>query len=537
MILKEQILFLFILLFLSLTTANYAWELDPAFDGDGVVSHRNAGGLDDDEQAYAITIDSNGKIVAAGYTSGNFQDLAVWRYNEDGSLDLTFSNKGYVVHDNAAGGNAGDIGEDVVIDRSNRIVVSGRSIRGGSNWDMTIWRFREDGSLDTSFNGQGWVFHNGAAGGNDNDVGYAVLIDKSNKIVVAGASHNGAESVLTIWRYYEDGTLDTSFSNKGWTSFHLLSSGITATFDTNERIVISGSLSGDMGLWRYNIDGSLDTSFSNKGWVVHVNAAGGGLTDVGTGIAIDRSNRIVIGGYSYKAAFDMDMVVWRYNDNGSIDTNFGTTNKGFILHHNAGGAGTDDRGYDLTLDRDNKILVTGFSKGGADDMVIWRLNEDGSLDTGFYDKGWVVFHNGAGGGWDDQGDSILIDANDRILVGGASYGPNDDYDMTIWRLRAGSTVSTNGITYDQTGIYPNYLDISQDNTCRILIMEPGNAKIKIYNASGFLIKEYPERYYGSGNYEVWDGKGNSDKKVGSGVYIVIIEGDNIDKKLKMIIKK
>ncbi len=69
-------------------------DLDPTFNGTGKVTTPVGSSTD---QAYAVAVQPNGKIVAAGYSyNGSNNDFAVVRYNADGSLDTSFASGGKV---------------------------------------------------------------------------------------------------------------------------------------------------------------------------------------------------------------------------------------------------------------------------------------------------------------------------------------------------------------------------------------------------------------------------------------------------------
>jgi hypothetical protein len=57
-----------------------------------------------------------------------------------GVLDTTFDSDGIVVHDNAAGGNSHDLGNSIYVDNTGKIYVTGTSY--GSNADMVIWKYK-----------------------------------------------------------------------------------------------------------------------------------------------------------------------------------------------------------------------------------------------------------------------------------------------------------------------------------------------------------------------------------------------------------
>src|SRR5262249_19564603 len=112
--------------------------LDNTFDSDGKVTTDFGG---DGAAAYAVAIQSDGKIVAAGYMNqGTDYNFALARYTNDGALDNTFGLGGKVTTDF---GNGYESGNSVVIQSDGKIVVAGSD--GG---DINIARYNSDGSLD-----------------------------------------------------------------------------------------------------------------------------------------------------------------------------------------------------------------------------------------------------------------------------------------------------------------------------------------------------------------------------------------------------
>src|SRR5439155_1418260 len=152
----------------------------------------------------AVAIDGSGSIVVAGYSyNGSNNDVAVVRYTAAGALDTTFNGTGKVT---TAIGASDDVGTAVAIDGSGRIVVAGYSYNG-SNYDIAVVRYTAAGALDTTFNGTGKVT---TAIGAGDDVGRAVAIDGSGRIVVAGSSYNGSNYDIAVVRYTAAGALDTT---------------------------------------------------------------------------------------------------------------------------------------------------------------------------------------------------------------------------------------------------------------------------------------------------------------------------------------
>ncbi len=292
--------------------------LDSTFDSDGIVVHDNAAGGSASDIGRSITTDSLNRILVTGYSRNGFNnDMVIWRYNPDGTLDSTFDSDGIVVHDNAAGGSGLDQGYSITTDSANRILVTGRS-HNGFNYDLAIWRYNSDGTLDNTFDSDGIAVHDSAAGGGDYDIGLSIITDSAGEILVTGRSHN--------------------------------------------------SLSNDMVIWRYNPDGTLDSTFDSDGIVVHDSAAGGSGSDAGMSITTDSAGRMLVTGYSSNG-LNNDMVIWRYNPDGTLDSNFDSD--GIVIFDNAAG---DDQGFSISMESSGKILVTGYSSNGFDDdMVIWRI--------------------------------------------------------------------------------------------------------------------------------------------------------------------
>ncbi len=66
-------------------------SLDPTFGSGGTII--TAFGSSGNDQANAVAIQANGKIVIASYSTGDF---AIARYNTNGTLDDTFGTEGKV---------------------------------------------------------------------------------------------------------------------------------------------------------------------------------------------------------------------------------------------------------------------------------------------------------------------------------------------------------------------------------------------------------------------------------------------------------
>ena len=179
-----------------------AGTLDAGFGNDGEFVTSVGGDLD---IANAVAMQGKRRLVVAGSTfSGTDNDFALVRYRRDGSLDLAFGGDGKVI--TPIGGND----TAVAVQDDARIIAAGYSFNGADN-DFALVRYLPDGELDPSFGIGGKVItHFGG-----DDVAQGVVIQADGKIVVAGYSSNGSTSDFALARYNPDGSLDSSFGGEG----------------------------------------------------------------------------------------------------------------------------------------------------------------------------------------------------------------------------------------------------------------------------------------------------------------------------------
>jgi len=119
-------------------------SLDTSFDTDGKVTTVFSG----NEYGYDVTIQSDSKIIVVGSNGGN--DCAVARYNTNGGLDTSFDTDGKVTTDFGDG----EMFYGVAIQSDSKIVAVGYTT-ANADIDVAVARYNTDGSLDTSFDTDG----------------------------------------------------------------------------------------------------------------------------------------------------------------------------------------------------------------------------------------------------------------------------------------------------------------------------------------------------------------------------------------------
>ncbi len=123
-------------------------SLDTTFSTDGFESV-NFGGTD---SASSIALAPDGKILLAGSTSAGTGDWAVARLTASGSLDSSFSNDG---KDTLDWGSLTDSARTVAVQQDGRFVVGGGAFISGFGTEMAVARYNVDGTLDTTFDSDG----------------------------------------------------------------------------------------------------------------------------------------------------------------------------------------------------------------------------------------------------------------------------------------------------------------------------------------------------------------------------------------------
>ncbi|MBX3716708.1 MAG: VCBS repeat-containing protein [Burkholderiales bacterium] len=199
-------------------------HLDASFGTGGVVI-TPFGALNDVAQAVAVQPD--GRIVAAGYTRvGSLFDIAVARYNADGSLDATFGTGGKAVIPASA---SNDQGAAIALTRDGKILVAG-VILDGANENIAVVRLTATGALDTTF-ATGGIASIDIAGGTDR--GWGIALQRNGKILVAGQGFDGAAVGFAAVRLNDDGTRDASFGANGVRTID-----ITGSFDLARAVAV-----------------------------------------------------------------------------------------------------------------------------------------------------------------------------------------------------------------------------------------------------------------------------------------------------------
>lgn len=425
--------------------------LDTTFNGTGVNGVKDYAGKVNDSLFLQVIPLADGKTLAVGevqleydppdsaHTTGGI--LA--RFNADGSLDTDFGSGGKVIY-SISGGYSGFYG--AAVEGSGNIFVAGRERER-----FAVWKYNDSGALDTSFSpsdGDGidgvfilQTYSDGMAQG--------IGIDGNGKILVGGwAGDNGSGFWTMAFRLNADGSLDTTYGDGGAAvetrpSGSAFSQVAACRAGTDGSVVLAGywspaPYSTEMNpcIWRFTPEGNADPSFGTNG----VAPLPGKQDLAAYAVTADGAGSYFVGGW-YRADSYFDAFVAKLNAAGALVSSFGSS--GYATFANIGSASsdTDDRTNALYLDGSGRLYLAGRADvpnkqdhdwSDEDGIFILRISAStGTRDVTFGANG-VIADYGLLGGYEeedsgtvykrgkDEARALALDSSGRLLLGGGS---------------------------------------------------------------------------------------------------------------------
>lgn len=441
----------FLLMFATLAISAFAAKgnLDRSFAGGGKAINTIAGA----EKAYAVVVQPDGKIVVAGGAAPNSSlwDFAIQRYNADGTLDPAFGDGGRAI---LSLGPLSEFASAVAIQSDGRIVAAGYYQQSNNYGDFAVVRVLSNGQPDPTFGENGVKIITVSP---TTDIAEAIAFQRiggEERIVIAGNSGT-ANTRFSVLRLKADGSLDTTFGENGFSNTSL--GGIAdylqdMTIDGQGRIVAtgfsrfdggSGSFRDDFGAIRLTRDGALDTSFSSDGKVVtqmngHSQPRSVAIQTVGD------LEKIVLGGFTRNGSSD-DFSLLRYNEDGSVDTTFGSNGRAYV------GFGVGGEQIQRVLIQDSgKIVAVGHGYfGNNQNFALARFNANGSLDKTFGSCGKIVTDLGTN--TDIAYGAALYSGGKIIAVGEATNTGATTSDFAVVRYAGGGQATATSFDFDGDG--------------------------------------------------------------------------------------
>lgn len=418
---------------LTVTVGGAPGVVDTSFGGGAQVVPIGDG----EAYANAIAVQPDGKVITVGYTttSAGGTDIAVMRHLRDGTLDTAFGNGGKVVTAIGAG-RAADQAHAVAVQDDGKIVVAGSTATGGADLDFALVRYRPDGSLDSGFGNGGKVV---TSFGPSTDRIHAIVIQPDGRIVAAGDSDQGTTSTgidFALARYQPTGALDAGFGQGGKVLTPIRAQGsrdsaygvVLQDVGGEKRIVAVGG-EGDFIAARYTANGTLDAGFGQGGKLAALFA--NSTIGAARTATLAADGKLVIAGQ-----IQNDFALARLNLDGSLDAGFGAG--GTVVTPLS--ATNWDAATALVRQADGKLLAGGWVYEGnssSANFALLRYTGDGAPDASFGDAGRVVTPVAAPTRG-DAGRALVLQPDERVptvrvlQAGEASEGGNRFALLRYW---------------------------------------------------------------------------------------------------------
>lgn len=338
----------------------------------GINGRINAWYVNANNTATSVALQSDGKIVIAGYFDNNFyNDPVVVRFNSNGAPDVTFGTGGFATFFLS---NQFDEFHDIAIQNDGKILATGRTFENNSYNFLTV-RLLSSGALDPSFGTNGKVTTDINGG---YDCAYSILIQPDDKILVSGNSEPGS-SYFAAARYMANGTPDLTFGVAGKASYNSGSRFDKAygmALQADSSIVMVGTHHNntldEYMIIRTDKFGVLDNTFGVNGYVYLPTTD---ATDGARDVVIQNNGKIVISGNGQ----GNKALLIRLNQNGTTDNTFGTQGM-----YSGNVAGANSTLNSLILLPDQSIVACGSAKPGNNfDFLVTKLlvNTSTGLET------------------------------------------------------------------------------------------------------------------------------------------------------------
>lgn len=332
-----------------------------------------------DDGANALAIQSDGKIVVAGYAGSSSNKLMVARYTSQGELDTEFNDTGFYISTVT-----GEAVYGIAIQPDGKIILI------GGTFILFVYRFNSNGTIDTTF-GQNGKRSISIPSGYDSAFGRSIVLLKDGSMVGVGYFGLGfTGKMLVLFKLTSTGSVDTTFGNEGFATL-ILGSSLSCDqvkFDALGKFVIGGGVTNastgkvEAFVARYTQDGTLDRSFNNGLGYVITPVLDKSLYVFGA-IVFDRTPENYPGyGIFYINCYNNDSIaIIKYNYDGSLNLDF--ANAGIYTKKISKASITTD----AVIQDDQKIVVGGrLSENGTENFFAIRflnnvfIGEDSSLN-------------------------------------------------------------------------------------------------------------------------------------------------------------
>jgi uncharacterized delta-60 repeat protein len=389
---------------------------------------------------------ATGSVADGTDASADFK-MVVARFGADGALDTTFGTGGYAIKNVAVGAGGELARGIVVQSSGKIVISGTVEHAGAADprdRDVALVRFNSDGTVDSGFGTQGVSILDLSAGEVSGtsyiaDTAWGLTVYPDNRLLVhAAQKRTGATDLdFAVVRLTADGARDMSFGTMGVAALDInnrSASPRTTTLLPDGSIVAAGYYpDGSVVkpvLFKLTSTGMLDRSFGTNGIFTQTV-----LMAVTEAYAADlQGTSFVTAGYGNNGAPEsIDWVSLRVTAAGQLDQTYGT---GGVVRLDL--AGFNDNSRALAVLPDSRILLIGGGRTSMtnSDGMIAMLRPDGQKDTSFSQTGIMSFDFGASSDFfwgvavsPDKSRAALVGT--KAVVAGTDTGNDDGVVMVL----------------------------------------------------------------------------------------------------------
>lgn len=318
-----------------------------------------------------VLVQPDGKIISVGIHYVDLQrDIAIFRFNSDGSADETFAPDGKLILDLGFDETA----RDLIVQPDGKILIFAGLAEEESGSSIVV-RILPTGVLDASFGIDGYIYLEDIM---EYQNAHAFILQPDGKFLIGGSTGAYPDDIndrdLRIFRFNSDGTADMEFGESGETiiDFFPDQENLSSMYlSADGSIFVAASECGDaytMIIHKLNPYGGIDADFGEGGVAVKYLVDFPYILKV---IAGDGLGRLYVGGIN-NGASDYDFAVIRLNPDGTQDPEFSP--EGIILI-NIDGLSIDNPAK-ILLQEDGNVILAGTSTLTNGRFAAIRLSDD-----------------------------------------------------------------------------------------------------------------------------------------------------------------
>jgi len=437
---RHLLSFLTIVTIASYSLGQKNGSMDSTFYQSGLIKENYA-------TSNSICVDNSNKTLVLGHdnTTGGY-NIYVKRYLNNGNVDNTFGSNGVFENDL---NNDRDYGRCIVPLNNGKYIISGQNSMG-SYFRTFIMRLNNDGTIDNTFGQNGFTLIDN----NANSDAWNVAVDQKGSIYAAGYKTINGKMNCAIWKLNANGSLASSFGTSGEL--------ILSTTNESERLFdielrenkiavagysnLNGICEGFVAV--LDTQGNLDKNFNSKGYL-KVNYQGTNTYLKGVGIM--SNGKVVCCGAYTNLSNEYFGLVAVFRKNGVPDSTF--SNNGYFYY-------SSSPTFFITLQIDCKdaIYVGGYKTMTRSDILLKKLNANGSLDVNFANNS--EFSTRFNSDNNEAIETFVLVNNSKIIFAGRIDSDGNTSSSGIGRLNINACSEVNRIIKKQTSnnfihVFPN----------------------------------------------------------------------------------